>query len=408
MAKEKSITELRDEKRQLAAQAQGIIDGARNEQRQFNDSENSELGKIQVRMAEINLEIASHEEENRGKGTPHAKGERFSLRRAILASMNRTEQRDAEAAVIEEGARLHRSVASETCGELIIPLESRAAFYGGTEGEKGVVVDTDQMEMLLPLQTNLVLSKAGARIMTGLVGNITWPKYTGSTVAWEDEVSNAPDGAGEFQKGTVHSPKRLTAYVDISKQLLIQENMSVEGLIRQTLAQAIAQKVEATAFGKHEHANNTPDGMFLSFSEASVDLTWAEIVKMETKADVANALFGNIAYIMHPTLIGKAKTKVKDASGAGGFIIGENGMGYINGYRAFRTTNMPTEVGSESDGSGIVFGNWFDYFVGQWGAIDMTVDPYTQANRGLVRIVVNSYWDMGKIRDESFSIAAMK
>ena len=129
---------------------------------------------------------------------------------------------------------------------------------------------------------------------------------------------------------------------------------------------------------------------------------------METKADVANALFGNIAYIMHPTLIGKAKTKVKDASGAGGFIIGENGMGYINGYRAFRTTNMPTEVGSESDGSGIVFGNWFDYFVGQWGAIDMTVDPYTQANRGLVRIVVNSYWDMGKIRDESFSIAAMK
>ena len=55
MAKEKSITELRDEKKQLAAQAQGIIDGARNEQRQFNDSENSELGKIQVRMAEINL-----------------------------------------------------------------------------------------------------------------------------------------------------------------------------------------------------------------------------------------------------------------------------------------------------------------------------------------------------------------
>ena len=55
-----------------------------------------------------------------------------------------------------------------------------------------------------------------------------------------------------------------------------------------------------------------------------------------------------------------------------------------------------------------MFGNWFDYFVGQWGAIDMTVDPYTQANRGLVRIVVNSYWDMGKIQDESFSIAAMK
>lgn len=42
MAKEKSITELRDEKKGLATQAQGIIDGARNEKRQFTDAENTQ------------------------------------------------------------------------------------------------------------------------------------------------------------------------------------------------------------------------------------------------------------------------------------------------------------------------------------------------------------------------------
>ena len=71
MAKEKSITELRDEKKGLATQAQGIIDGARNEKRQFTDAENTQLGEIQVRMAEINLEIETRESENRGKGQPH-------------------------------------------------------------------------------------------------------------------------------------------------------------------------------------------------------------------------------------------------------------------------------------------------------------------------------------------------
>ena len=129
---------------------------------------------------------------------------------------------------------------------------------------------------------------------------------------------------------------------------------------------------------------------------------------METAADVNNALFGNLAYVMNPSLIGKAKTKVKDSSGAGGFIFGNDGQGMLNGYRALRTNNIPKELGESGDEFGIVFGNWADYFLGQWGAIDMTVDPYTQATKGLVRLVINSYWNMGMIRKESFTIASLK
>ena len=31
--------------------------------------------------------------------------------------------------------------------------------------------------------------------------------------------------------------------------------------------------------------------------------------------------------------------------------------------------------------------------VGQWGGIEVVVDPYTQALKGTVRLVVNSYWN---------------
>ena len=409
MAKEKSITELKDEKKQLHTRSSEIISKAKGEKRMFSPEEQEELAGNQARMAEIDLEISERETENRQRGKAHTQvREKFSLRRAILAEMNHTQQRDAEAAVIEEGLQLHRSVETGGMSGLVIPVESRAAFLAGTEAQTGVVVDEDQMEMLLPLQANIVLAQAGARFMTGLVGNIQWPKYSGSNVRWADEVGNSEDGAGTFSKGNIHSPKRLTAHVDISKQLLIQENMSVDALLKQTIAIAISQKIESTAFGNHAHANNTPDGLFLNFSAAEKDMSWAEIVAMETSADVANALYGNLAYIMRPELVGKAKTLVKDASGAGGFVIGENGKGMMNGYRAFRTTNMPTKIGTGKAGHGIIFGNWYDFFIGQWGAIDMTVDPYTQANRGLVRLVINSYWDMGKVRNESFTIAAMK
>ena len=200
----------------------------------------------------------------------------------------------------------------------------------------------------------------------------------------------------------------MTAYVDISKQLLIQENRSVEGLIRQLLAVAIAQKVEKTALSNAAHEDNVPDGMFQTLGSVNGVMDWAKIVELETNADLDNALFGNLGYIMHPSLVGKAKTKVKDASGAGGFIFGNDGIGMLNGYRALRTNNIPKGLQEAKDEFGIVFGNWADYFLGQWGAIDLTVDPYTQATKGMVRLVVNSYWNMGMIRPESFTIASMK
>ena len=121
--------------------------------------------------------------------------------------------------------------------------------------------------------------------------------------------------------------------MDFSEQLLIQRNADVEGLVRQTLAIAIAQKVEQTAFGKHAHDEKIPDGLFQEVPKISGTMDWGKVVELETNADVNNALIGNLAYIMHPSLIGKAKTKVKDQSGAGGFIFTGNGDGLLNGTR---------------------------------------------------------------------------
>lgn len=69
---------------------------------------------------------------------------------------------------------------------------------------------------------------------------------------------------------------------------------------------------------------------------------------------------------------------------------------------------MPKELQDSADEFGIVFGNWYDYFIGQWGGLEVRVDPYTLMLDGYVRLMIRSFWNMGMIRPESFSIASLK
>lgn len=403
--KVKSVTELKDEKAQLSIRSKAIIETAKGEKRMFSQEENEELANIQSRMAEINVEIEEKIEENRSVPTKkiEKKMEKFSLRKAIVAQMNGKAQGATEQSVIEEGMKLNsRSGVEMTEGSLVVPMSFRSALTAGADN--GVLIDEDKQELLFPLENRLVLAQAGARYMTGLTGNISWPNTTAANVFWEGENAEAKDGANAFGKSKVFSPKRLTAYVDISKQLLIQENRDVEGIVRQLITNAIAQKIEATAFGEAGDGN-TPDGIFADIEATSGSLDWATIVDLETKVDTQNALIGDLAYVMHPALLGKAKTKVKDASGAGGFVFGNEGIGMMNGYKALRTNNVG---GDASTGYNVIFGNWNDFFIGQWGSVEILVDQYTQATKGMVRLVVNSYWDMGVIREESFTAAKLK
>ena len=76
----------------------------------------------------------------------------------------------------------------------------------------------------------------------------------------------------------------------------------------------------------------------------------------------------------------------------------------MNGYKALRTNNLPKGLGEGADEFGIVFGNWADYFLGQWGGIELLVDPYTQALKGTVRLITNftGIWD-SSVRNHSLS-----
>ena len=63
------------------------------------------------------------------------------------------------------------------------------------------------------------------------------------------------------------SPKRLTAYLDISKQFLAQDSLSTDAMMTSDLARAIAIKLQRTILSKDAHDEKRPDGFFTGTPE---------------------------------------------------------------------------------------------------------------------------------------------
>ena len=411
MAKEKSTTELRDERKTLLDRSNEIIAAAKGEKRKLSDPEDNELGQNQLRIAEIAVEMSQLETRNHGKGEQYVIAPSFSLRKAMLQMVDRENMSEDVISMNQRGKEMlaKSGLQSRSSNGIYIPVESRASITAtGAAGTGSDLIDTQFMDILGPLHDRLVLAQAGANMLTGLVGNIDIPAYSGSTANWENENGAADDGAGTFSHKTM-KPKRLTSILTVSRQMLVQDSLGVEALLRNDLINSVISKLEATLLGNHATTANKPDGFFTGFSDAAIALTWDSIVDLETTVDVSNALVANLAYIAHTRLRGAMKKTVKKTTGTLGFILEPDGR--LNDNTCLRTNAMTSNAAvvdpATAANYGIIYGNWADLMIGQWGALDLMVDPYTKADEAFVRIIVNSYWDAIPRRAASFAKALM-
>lgn len=372
--------ELIDKKEQLTLRAENILSGAEKESRKLTDEELTEYNKILSDIKDTDTEIRQiNESLNK---TNNKTMEKFSLLNAINDIANNKQLNERCAEVVAEGAAEMRKSGLSYGGQIQIPVESRSDVQATVAGAGAEAVVTDKLNILEPLRANLVMAEAGATIMTGLVGNVSVPVYDGTTVGWEGEVDAAKDGAGNFSEVEL-SPKRLTAVIDVSKQFLLQDSVSAEAMLRNDIVNAISSELEATILGDAAGSNKKPAGIFNGATAATI--SYDGTIDMEAKLDEAN-VNGDYTYIVSP----KAKASLRKAKkGDNGFVMED---GEVNGIKVLCT----------SAAKGIVLGNFADYVIAQWGAIDLTVDPYSQAANGKVRLVVNAYFDAKPRRSESF------
>ena len=65
----------------------------------------------------------------------------------------------------------------------------------------------------------------------------------------------------------------------------------------------------------------------------------------------------------------------------------------VDGTPALSTTHMAQY--------NLAYGDWSNVAIGQWGAIDLVIDPYTVAISGQVRITINAYFDFKLLREDA-------
>lgn len=205
-------------------------------------------------------------------------------------------------------------------------------------------------------------------------------------VTWENETATAKDGAGTFSAVKLQ-PKRLTAFIDISKQFLVQDSNDAEAIIRQDLINAINSKLEATILGTGTGSTTEPAGLFATAPSATTT-DYKKLAALEATIEDANVI-NDCKYIMSNSAKATFRTTQK-GTGTASFILEGN---EIDGQQVLNTSNVEKNM--------FAYGDWSNLAIGQWGAIDLVVDPYTKAADGQIRLVINAYFDAKVLRDDT-------
>jgi HK97 family phage major capsid protein len=157
-------------------------------------------------------------------------------------------------------------------------------------------------------------------------------------------------------------------------------------------------------------AANQPSGIMTLAAATSLgtngaSLDWAKVVALETLVASANADGGSMGYLTNAKVRGALKTTFMDGPGSGMRIWQPGDSNPVNGYSATVTNAIPSNgtKGTGTNLSTLIFGNFADLVIGQWGTLDLMVDPYTGSTAGTVRVVALQDVDIAMRRTESFA-----
>lgn len=393
--KKLNSVELKDKQATLIKRCQEIVDTCKKEIREMTDDEQAEFDAAKEEIATLKTQLDDLKKKLESYEVPQVDETEETVDETVeevedteeTKSLKRNKPNKMKKSIVKE---IRSAIENGTkTFKLNADTEKRAVQVTGDSGVHDEVVETEIQGILEPLYAESVLAKLGVKFYTGLPqGDIKVPVMGKGTVGWEGEVS-AASASGNTFSGVLLQPKRLTAYVDISKQLIAQDTIGVENAIRRDIVNAINDKLEATIFSDDAGSSTKPAGIFYDSSVYDAS-TFKAVVDLESQVE-ANNVYGDMKYLLSTGA--KADFRAMAKSTKNTQLVMEGGE--IDGTPAVVTSNV--------EGAGYyAYGNFENLAVASWGDIDITVDEYTQAVNGCVRLVVNAYFDAKILRPEAF------
>lgn len=417
----KKSFELKQERTAKVEAQQTLVDKAKDEKRDFTEDEATKFDGItdEIRALDKQIQRADQIEANEKTlaqrnmapvTTDTVDGEgkekqnvykRASLFKALRNAnpANSSKLDGAEKEMHEIGTAEQRSVNATEFDDvhLSIPMsylgradQQTVSQDSGNYG--GNLVQAQPLRWAAQLTPDVtVMEKLGASFWTGLSGGDI-PIIVGSDF---DMAFMAETAAITVQKktftGPTLSPNRAGGAVDISNRLLLQSTPDIEAEIKMQLVKGFNRLVTQACIEGTTYITGlaTYSGLNVAPDVAAVVPTWAKMVKLKSLIFADNATRESLGYLIHPELEGILEVTSKD-SGSGQYIL-QNGR---IGTQPYQTTSLITPGWDGVPTYPAFFGDWSQMKIGQWGAINVTINPYSADLNNSLRLVLNTYADM--------------
>lgn len=259
------------------------------------------------------------------------------------------------------------------------------------------------------LMNNLVCAKAGAQYLSGLKGNVQFVTGAGVTAAWGAEEAAVSATKQTFGSVTM-TPKRLEILNGYSRDLINQSSLQVDQIIMSEMARKHAEALDAAAFAG-SGSSGQPTGIIANngVNVVAIDtnggpVSYSVIAALEKEVGIDNGLQGRLAYVTNPKVLFGMKTIPQIA----GYPLYLTADGKANGYDLYVTNGVPatlTKGTSSGNCSALVFGDFSQLVIAEWGGLQFVVDPYTSKNKGVIEVAAIAYHDIAIKHPTAFAVA---
>lgn len=269
-----------------------------------------------------------------------------------------------------------------------------------TANAGGYLVATQNIGFIELLRNRSVAFRMGAIRLSGLQGNITVPRQTAAaTSVWlANEASTASESQPTFGQLAL-SPKTVAAYSEISRQLLLQSSPDAEGIVMADVAASVAIAADLGVLAG-SGASGQPTGITQTAGIGSVtgtSLGFAGILDFQTDVAAANVMPVAGGYVTTPAVAALMMQRVKFTGTASPLWEGNIWDGQMAGFQAMSSNQMASAT--------MLYGDWAKVVVGEWGVLEVSVNPFANFTAGIIGVRAMYSMDVGLRYAGAFSYA---
>ena len=340
-------------------------------------------------------------------GLSSGETQRFSFSRAILACVEKDWSKagfelECSRAVAQ---RLNR-IAEPT--KFYVPFEvmqrpvlrQQRDLTVATAGAGGFLVETSNLGFTEMLYNRSVAYRMGARRLSGLVGSVAVPRQSAAaTAVWlANEASTITESQQTFVQMAL-SPKNVGAYTEISRQLLLQSSPGAEGIVTDDLAQVVATAADLAVLNG-SGASGQPLGIIGTAGIGAVtgtSIAYAGILEFQTDVAASNVRPVQGGYVTTPAVAALLMQRSRFTNTDTPLWVGNIWDGQVSGFPAMSSNQMPA--------ANALFGDWQEVVVGEWGVLEVEVNPFANFQAGIIGVRAIYSLDVGVRRPFAFSLA---